>query len=287
MARRMQTSGSSASSWRCRPLEGDRLADPQAGGGQELEERLVALGRHCENSGELVATKDLDLLFRDLLAMGHGEALGGVVADQALALGGRECGAERDHGVGDGAVAEALTLLLLVGEPVHEAGQRIGAHVDQLQLAREVAVRVGADQAAVFLTGALAESAPALTAVALDPFIDVVEETDRRALLQLAAVAVCLALALDPLRLLVGAGVALSLSPGAAEDADVADRPPGTVHALEDAGGLGLAEPPLVAAAWIGRSGRRILGNAHEHHLVSRGRAVLAAPPHLRCRTKR
>lgn len=126
---------------------------------------------------------------------GHGETLGGVVADQALALGGRECCAERDHGVGDGAVAEALALLLL-GQPVHEAGQRVGAHVGQLQLAQEVTVGVGADQAAVFLAGALAEAAPSLAAVALDPFIDVAEEADRRGLLQLTAVAVSLALAL-------------------------------------------------------------------------------------------
>jgi hypothetical protein len=118
-------------------LEGDRLADPQAGGSQELEERPVALRRHCEKGGELIAAEDLDLLIRQLLAMGHGEALGGVVADQALALGGRQGGAERDHGVGDRAVAEALALLLLVGEPVHEAGQRVGAHVGQLQLARK------------------------------------------------------------------------------------------------------------------------------------------------------
>jgi len=67
------------------------------------------------------------------------------VADQALALGGRQGGAQWDHGVGDGAVAEALALLLLVGEPVREAGERVGAHVGQPQLAREVAVGVGAD----------------------------------------------------------------------------------------------------------------------------------------------
>ena len=176
-----------------------------------------------------------------LVAVGHSEALGGVVADQALALGGRQGGAQRDHGVGDRAVAEALALLRLVGEPVHEASQRVGAHVGQLQLAREVAVGVGADQAAVFVAGVLAEAAPALAAVALDPFIEVAEEADRRALLQLAAVAVGLALALDPLRLVVGAGVALSLPPGAAEDGDVADRLALPVYALEDAGRLGLS----------------------------------------------
>jgi len=268
-------------------LEADRLADPQAGGGQQLEERRVALGRDRQEGGELLAAEDLDLLLGQLLAVGHGKALGGVVADQALALGARQGGAQRDHGVGDRAVAEALALLLLGGEPVHVAGQGVGAHVDQLQLAREVAVGVGADQATVFLAGALAEAAPALAAVALDPFIEVAQEADRRALLKLAAVAVGLALALEPLRLLEGAGVALSLPPGAAEDGDVADRPALAINALEDAGRLGLAEPPLVAAAGIGRVGRRILGNAHEHHLVSRGRAVLAAPPHLRYRTKR
>jgi len=146
----------------------------------------MAFGCHRQDGGELVAAEDLDLLVRQLLAMGHGEALGRVVADQALALGSRQSRAQRDHGVGDGAVAEALALLLLVSEPVHKAGQRVGAHVGQLQLAEEVAVGVGADQAAVFLAGALAEAAPPLTAVALDPFIDVAEEADGRALLQLS-----------------------------------------------------------------------------------------------------
>ena len=81
-------------------------------------------------------------------------------------------------------------------------------------LAGEVAVGVGADQAPVFVAGVLAEAAAALAAVALDPFIEVAEEGDRVSLLQLAAVAVGLALALDPPRLLVGAGVALSLPAG-------------------------------------------------------------------------
>lgn len=235
-------------------LKADRLADPQAGGRQKFEEGLVALGCHRQDGGELVAAKDLDLFLGQLLAVGHGEALGWVVADQPLALGGRQRCTQRDHGVGDRAVAEALALILLVGQPVHEAGQRVGAHVNQLQLPREVAVRVGADQAAVFLAGVLAETSPSLAAVALDPFIDVAEEADRRALLTLAAVAVGLALALDPLRLLVGASVALSLPAGAAENGDVADGPALAVNALEDAGRLGLPEPPLVAAAWIGRS---------------------------------
>lgn len=69
----------------------------------------------------------------------------------------------------------------------------------------------GADQAPVFLAGGLTEAPAALAAVATDPLIQVAAERDRAALLQLAAVAVGLALALDPLRLLVGAGVALWL----------------------------------------------------------------------------
>ena len=73
----------------------------------------------------------------------------------------------------------------------------------------------------------------------------------------------------------------LSLPPCGAEDADVADRLALAVHALEDARRLGLAEPPLIAAAWIGHRGRRILRNAHEHHLMGRGRVVCAAPPRL------
>ncbi|HEV7771004.1 MAG TPA: hypothetical protein VGO66_10185 [Solirubrobacterales bacterium] len=73
------------------------------------------------------------------------------------------------------------------------------------------------DQAAVFVAGVLAEAAAALAAIALDPLVQVAAEGDRAALLQLAAIAVGLALALDPLRLCVGAGVALSLPAGAAE----------------------------------------------------------------------
>src|ERR1044072_3847663 len=240
----------------------------------------MALRCHREDGGKLVSTEDLDLLVGQLLAVRHREALGRVVTDQALALGGRGGGAQRDHSVGDGAVAEALALLCLVCEPVHVAGQRVGAHVDQLQLAREVAGSVGADQAAVFLAGALAEAAPSLAAVALNPFIDVTQEADGRALLKLATVAVGLALALDSLRLLLGAGVAPFLPPGAAENAYVTDGPAFAVHTLEDAGRLSLPEPPLVAAAWISLRGRRILGNAHE--LVPRepgaGRSTGAAP---------
>src|ERR1700679_1607907 len=144
------------------------------------------------------------------------------------------------------------------------ARQRVSAHVGELQLAREVAVRVGGDRPPVFVAGVLAEAAAALSAVALDPFVEIAQEGDRRALLQLATVAVGFALALEPPRRLIGAGVALSLLARAAEDADVADRLPLAVYALEDAGGLGLDEPPLVAAAWNGRRGRRILRNAHE-----------------------
>lgn len=99
---------------------------------------------------------------------------------------------------------------------------------------------VGADQPPVFVAGVLAEAAAALAAVALDPFVQIAEEGDCRALLQLAAVAIGLALALDPPRLLVGAGMALSLAPSGAKDADVANRPPRPVDALEDAGRLGL-----------------------------------------------
>ncbi len=146
----------------------------------------------------------------------------------------------------------------------HEAGEGVGGDVDQLEAGREVAVGVGADQAAVFLAGRLAEAPAALAAVAADPLVQIAAEGDRAALLQLAAVAVGLALALEPLRLLVGAGIALSLPRAAAVDAGVADRLPLAVHALEDAGRLGLDEPPLVAAALLGRWGRRILGNAHE-----------------------
>ena len=156
MARRTQTLGLVLIELEMQALEGYRLADPQAGGGKKLEERRVVLRRHRQDGGELVAAEDLDLILRQLLTVGHGEALGWVVADQALALGGRQRGAQRDHGVGDGAVAEALALLLLVGEPVHEAGEGVGAHVGQLQLAGEVAVGIGADQAAIFLAGALA-----------------------------------------------------------------------------------------------------------------------------------
>jgi hypothetical protein len=128
------------------------------------------------------------------------QALGRVVADQALALRGGQGGTERIGDVGDRAVREATALLALVGEPVQEVGKVVGGQVDQLQPAGEVWTGVGGDQAAVFVAGVLAEAAPSLAAVALDPLIEKTQEGDRRALLQLAAVAVGLALTLDPSR---------------------------------------------------------------------------------------
>ena len=241
----------------------------------------MALWGMAYDEGKLLGREDLDLLAEELISGRQREALRRVVADQALALGGSQRRAQRHRGVGDGAVAEALALRLLVGQPVHEPGQRVGRDVDQLEAGREVGMGEGADQAAVFVAGVLTEAAAALAAVALDPLVQITAEGDRRALLQLAAVAVGLALALDPLGLLVAAGVALSLSPAGAEDADVADRPALAVDALEDARRLRLSQPPIIAAAWTALAGRRTLGNAHEHHLVSRGRVVCAAPPHL------
>jgi hypothetical protein len=247
-------------------LEGDRLADPEAAGREELEQRTVALGRHSQDGGELLAAEDLDLVRVgwDLLAVGQGEALGGVVADQALSLRRGQRGAQRRRDIGDRSVAEAPALLLLVGEPVQEPREVEGGELGQLQLAREVGMGVGGDQAAVFVAGVLPEATTALAAVALNPLVQIAEEGDRRALLQLAAVAIGLALALDPPRFPIGAGVALSLAPRATEDADVADRLALAIHALEDARRLRLPQPPLVAATWDGLGGRRILGNAHE-----------------------
>jgi hypothetical protein len=174
----------------------------------------------------LLGGEDLDLVAGELLARRQRQAVRRVVADQALALRGRQRRPQRDRGVGDRAVTEAFALRLLVGQPVHEAGQRVGGDVDQLEAGREVAVGVGADQASVFLAGGLAKAPAALAAVALDPLVQIAAKGDRAALLQLAAVAVGLALALDPLRRLVAAGVALSLLRAAAVDAGVADRRP-------------------------------------------------------------
>ena len=107
-----------------------------------------------------------------------------------------------------------LPCSLVVGEPVHEAGELESGHVDQLQLGREVRVGVLGDQPPVFVAGVLAEAATALAAIALDPFIEEAQEAGRRRLLELAAVTVGFALALDPPRRLVGAGVALALLAG-------------------------------------------------------------------------
>jgi hypothetical protein len=200
----------------------------------------------------------------DLLAVGQGKTLSRVVADQTLSLRRGQCGAQRHHGVGDRSVTEAPALLLFVGQPVEESREPEGGQLGQLQLAREVRMGVRPDQPPVFVTGVLAEATAALAAVALDPLVEVAQEGDRHALLQLTTIAVGFALALDPSRPLVGAGVALSLAPRATEDADVADRPVLAIHALEDAWRLRLPQPPLVAATWNGLGGRRILGNAHE-----------------------
>lgn len=83
-------------------LKSDRLADPQAAARQELEQRLVALGCHCEDRGELLAGEDLDLvlLVGDLLAVGQRQTLRRVMADQALALRSGKGGTERVDDVG-------------------------------------------------------------------------------------------------------------------------------------------------------------------------------------------
>ena len=196
--------------------------------------------------------------------MGQREALGGVVADQALALCGRQGGAERDDDVGDRRVAEALALLVGIGEPVHEPGEPVGRHVDQLEPAGEVAARVVGDQPSVLVACVLPEAASTLSAVALDPLVEVAQERDRRPLLQLAAVAIGLALALDPARLVIRAGVALSLLARDAEDDHVADHLAVAADPFEDAGRLGLAEPSTVAAAWTLLGCRRTIHRAHE-----------------------
>lgn len=186
-------------------LEGDRLADPQAGRRQELEEQPVTLRRALYDGRQLIGGEDLGLVAVGLLARRQRQSLRRVVADQALALRSRQCRPQRNRGVGDRAVSENLALRLLVGQPVNEAGKGVGGDVDQLEAGGEVAVGVGADQAPVFLAGELAEAPAALAAVAPDPLVQVAAEGDRASLLQLAAVAVGLTLALDPLRLLIGA----------------------------------------------------------------------------------
>lgn len=147
--------------------------------------------------------EDLDVVAGELLARRQRQALRRVVADQALALGRRQRRPQRDRALAIRAVAETLALGLLVSQPVNEAGEGVGGDVDQLEAGREIAVGAGADQAPVFLAVCLAEAPTALAAVALDPLVQIATEGDRTALLQLPAVAVGLALALDPLRLLV------------------------------------------------------------------------------------
>ena len=139
-------------------LQGNRLADPQAGCRQELEEQPVALWGVPYDGRQLLGGEDLDLVAFELLARRQRQALGWVVADQALTLRGRQRRPQRNRGIGDRTVAQALTLGLLVGQPVNEAGEGVGGDVAQLEAGREVAVGVGADQAAVFLAGRLAEA---------------------------------------------------------------------------------------------------------------------------------
>ena len=199
------------------------------------------------------------------------------MADQALARRGGERGAQRHHHVGDRRVGDPLALLVLVTEPVHEAGELVGGDVSQLQPLGEVAVGVAPDQPPVFVAGVLAEAA-ALAAVALDPLVEVGQERDRRVRLQHAPVAVALAAPLDPPRLLVGAGAPLALLARHFDHGDVADGRALAVDPPVHARGLGLSQPPLVATASISRRGRRILGNAYEHSPREPGRAVPAVP---------
>lgn len=135
----MQTSGSGVSSWTWSRWRAS-LADPQAGRRQDLEEQPVALWGKLYDRRQLLGGEDLDLVAGELLARWQRQALRGVVADQALAPRRRQRRSQWDRGVGDRAVAEALALGLLVGQPVHEAGQGVGGDVDQLEAGREVAV---------------------------------------------------------------------------------------------------------------------------------------------------
>src|SRR5260221_8956016 len=249
-------------------LERDALTDPQAARRQHLEQQLVALRCHRQNRRKLLSAEHLDLVFvfvlLDVLAVRQRQPLRGVVSDQALAVRGRKRRAQRDRDVGDGRIAEALALLVLVGQPVHEAGKLVRGHVDQLQLGGEVRAGVVVDPAPVFCAGVLAKAATTLAAIALDPLIEKSHEAGRRRLLELAAITVGFTPALDPTRRRIGAGASLALLAGYFDYGDVADRLAIGIDPPGDAGGLGLLEPPLVAAAPAVRTDSRILRNGHE-----------------------
>jgi len=109
---------------------------------------------------------------------------------------------------------------------------------------------VGRDQAPVLVARVIAEASAPLALVALDPFVEEPQEPDFALLAQLATVAVGLVPALDPPRLLVGAGATLPLPAGDFDHGDVADHLPVRIDPPVDPGGLGLPQPPPVAGGW-------------------------------------
>src|SRR5437868_2400114 len=129
-------------------------------------------------------------------------------------------------------------------------------HVPALQRdrLREVLVGVALQEPPVLISSPLAEASTALAAVALNPLLEVGAQRDRRALLQLAAVAVGLALPLDPARLVERSGELLALATAGAVDHDV--RPTASVYARR----LRSHELALVGACSVGGAHRRTLG---------------------------
>ena len=92
------------------------------------------------------------------------------MADQPVALGGGERGADGVDAVGDRGVGVAAAVLLGgVGEPADEVGEVQRRYVGEPQPLAEEGMRAGLEMASVLDAGALAEAVAAVALVGLDP----------------------------------------------------------------------------------------------------------------------
>jgi len=197
-------------------LERQQLRASEAGGGEQLEhEPMIGMDElhnhfhHAAGEGPRAV-----LVLLDALTVRQRHISDRVVANQALAPGGRERRLQGLDAIADGAVGEfapgadrqrlglplslrsgplnsdamvELRLLLGIAQPADESGNRSRRYLAQAQLRREIAKRVPLHEPAVLATGFLAKAAPAGPLVVLDPVAQVLMQGDARALLELAA----------------------------------------------------------------------------------------------------
>jgi hypothetical protein len=109
------------------------------------------------------------------------DAIGGVVADQSVALGVRQRRAQRHQVISDrGIRVPAAVLLGGIGEPADELSDMQRRHVDEPQPLPEVAMRRCVEQAPILDARALAEPVATVALIVVDPVAQVAAQGDLR-----------------------------------------------------------------------------------------------------------